>query len=284
VFWQRLNDGIKPMTSQHPPAVLYTGKVMHQRIKPFGHRFDYKVFSLLIDLDRLVEANLMSRFFSVDGANIASFHQADHIDERISPITDGIRTYVDRLFETAGAERPARVHLFAYPRIFGHAFNPIALYYAYDAAGTLTGMIYEVRNTFGERHTYVCPVQQGELTIAGLRQSQDKHFHVSPFIDMKARYDFRLTAPDNTLHFRILEHDDEGPLLSATFSGIAKILTTKTLAYELIRIPFLGLKIVGGIHFEALRLWLKGAKFRRSPPPPSPASFDHTPPPIRRVA
>jgi uncharacterized protein len=273
------------MISQNQPAVLYTGKVMHQRMKPFGHRFAYKVFSLFIDLDRLVEANLKSRLFSVDAANIASFHQADHIDERISPIADGIRSYVDKLFETAGMQRPARVQLFAYPRVLGHVFNPIALYYAYDAANTLIGMIYEVRNTFGERHTYVCPVRQGELSVAGLRQSQDKHFHVSPFIDMKARYDFRLTPPGETLHFRILESDDFGPLLSATFAGTAKILSTKTLAIELMRIPFLGLKIVGGIHFEALRLWLKGAKFRRSPPPPSPASFDHTPPqPVRRVA
>lgn len=263
------------MISQHQAATLYSGKVMHQRMKPFGHRFAYKVFSLFIDLDRLTEAKSMSRIFSVDRFNIASFHQADHIDSRISPVSNGIRNYVDTLFESAGSARPARVFLFAYPRVFGHVFNPIALYYAYDATGKLTGMIYEVRNTFGERHTYVCPVQQGELSIAGLRQAQDKHFHVSPFIDMQARYDFRLTPPGETMNFRILESDDVGPLLSATFAGKAKPLTTRNLAAELIRIPFLGLKIVGGIHFEALRLWLKGAKFRRSPPPPSPASFDH---------
>ncbi|MGL4488605.1 MAG: DUF1365 domain-containing protein, partial [Rhizobiaceae bacterium] len=249
-------------------AVLYAGKVMHQRMKPFGHRFEYSVFSMLIDVDQLPEASRLSRLFSVDRFNICSFFQTDHIDPRISPVSKGIRVYVDALFETAGAVRPARVQLFAYPRIFGHVFNPIALYYAYDEAGNLSGMIYEVRNTFGERHTYVCPVEQGEMSIAGLRQSQDKHFHVSPFIDMKARYDFRLTPPSETLNFRILERDDEGPLLAATFAGTAKPFTTGNLISQMLRIPFLGLKIVLGIHFEALRLWLKGAKFRRSPPPP----------------
>jgi uncharacterized protein len=256
-------------------VLIYAGKVMHQRMKPFGHRFEYSVFSLLIDLDKLEQAGHLSRLLSIDKPNIASFHQADHIDPRVSPVENGIRAYVDTLFKTAGTVRPARVCLLAYPRIFGHLFNPIALYYAYDQAGQLTGMMYEVRNTFGQRHTYVCPVEQGEISIAGLRQSQNKHFHVSPFIGMKARYNFRLSPPSDTLHFRILECDDNGPLLAATFAGKAKKLTTANLGLQMVRIPFLGLKIVAGIHFEALRLWLKGAKFRRSPPPPAAASFDH---------
>ena len=263
------------MIDQSHAAVLYAGKVMHQRMKPFGHRFEYSVFSLLIDLDKLPEAGKLTRLFSIDKFNVGSFHQVDHIDSRISAVSDGIRTYVDRLFEAAGAQRPARVKLFAYPRIFGHVFNPIALYNAFDEAGQLSGMIYEVRNTFGERHTYVCPVEQGELSVAGLRQSQQKHFHVSPFIAMKAQYNFRLTPPSETLNFRILERDDDGPLLSATFAGKAKVLTTRNFVLQMVRIPFLGLKIVAGIHFEAIRLWLKGAQFRRCPPPPVAASFDH---------
>ncbi len=268
------------VVDQGQAAVLYAGKVMHQRMKPFGHRFEYSVFSLLIDLDQLAKAGTLSRLFSIDKFNMGSFYQADHIDARISPVANGIRAYVDKLFDTAGAKRPARVTLFAYPRIFGHVFNPIALYYAYDEAGNLCGMIYEVRNTFGERHTYVCPVEQGELTRAGLRQSQTKHFHVSPFMDMKAQYNFRLTPPSETLSFRILERDEEGPLLAATFSGMAKKLTTRNFVWQMVCVPFLGLKIVAGIHFEALRLWLKGAKFRRSPPPPVAASFDHKMPTV----
>ena len=257
------------------PARLYSGKVMHQRMKPFGHRFEYKVFSLLIDLDQLDAVGRLSRLFSVNRFNVVSFNEADHIDARISPAEKGIRAYADRLFMNAGMERPARIELLAYPRVLGHAFNPISLYYAYGADGVLTGMIYEVRNTFGERHSYVCPVEDGQLTDAGLRQTRTKIFHVSPFIEMGMRYDFRVRQPRAELQFRILESDAEGPLLSASFSGKAMPVATGALVRQLLKIPLLGFKIVAGIHFEALRLWLKGAKFRKSPPPPVPASYAH---------
>ena len=258
-------------------ATLYSGTVMHARLQPFGHRFEYKVFSLLLDIDRLDEANNVSKFFSINSRNIASFYEADHIDARVSEPDNGIRAYVDALYERAQIKRPDHVELLAYPRMFGHAFNPISLYYGYDKSGVLTAMIYEVRNTFGERHTYVCAVEQGELTDAGLRQSRTKLFHVSPFIGMKARYDFRLIPPSEKLNFRIMEHNDNGPLLSATFHATAEPLTNKTLGLALARIPLLGLKIVAGIHFEALRLWLKGAKFHRSPKPPEAFSITDTP-------
>jgi uncharacterized protein len=246
---------------------------MHQRLKPFGHRFQYTVFTLLIDLDRIVEASKQSRLFAVNRFNLAAFFERDHVDPRISDPAKGLRPYVDTLFENAGAARPHRVELLAYPRILGHAFNPITLYYAYDKEGALTGMIYEVRNTFGERHTYVCPVEQGELNVSGLRQSRQKLLHVSPFIGMQAHYDFRLRPPTEELQFRILESDHEGPLLAAVFSGKMEPLTSGTLLKRCLQVPFLGLKVVGGIHFEALRLWLKGAVFHRSPPPPDAASY-----------
>jgi uncharacterized protein len=232
---------------------------------------------LLLDIDRLEEANNASRFFSINARNVASFYETDHIDKRVCAPAKGLRTYVDTLYESAGIERPARVELLAYPRMFGHAFNPISLYYGYDENGALTAMIYEVRNTFGERHTYVCAVEQGELTDAGLRQSRTKLFHVSPFIGMKARYDFRLIPPAQHLNFRIMEHDENGPLLSAAFHATAQPLTNKSLGLALLRIPFLGFKIVAGIHYEALRLWLKGAKFHRSPKPPEAFSIADTP-------
>jgi uncharacterized protein len=253
-------------------GTLYEGMVMHARIKPFAHRFSYRVFSLLTDIDQLPALGRLSRLFSINRFNIVSFHEKDHIDPRISPLEDGIRAYVDRLLDTAAVLRPARVLLLAYPRIFGHVFNPISVYYAFKAEGALSAVIYEVRNTFGERHSYVCPVEQGEMSAAGLRQSRNKNLHVSPFMGMRARYDFRLSAPSSELKLRILERDDQGPLLAATFSGEALTLSSRNLVSLLVRLPLLGLKVAGLIHFEALRLWLKGAKFHRSPPPPPPAS------------
>lgn len=263
--------------SRLPAARLCVGKVMHQRLKPFGHRFNYTVFSLLIDLDRIPEATKQSKLFSLNRFNLAAFFERDHIDPRISDPAKGIRFYVDRLFSNAGAAHPHRIELLAYPRIFGHAFNPISLYFAYGADGALVGMIYEVRNTFGERHAYVCPIENGELTDAGLRQSRRKLLHVSPFIGMRARYDFRVHPPTHELQFRILESDPEGPLLAATFAGRIEPLTSVNLLKRCLQIPLLGLKVVGGIHFEALRLWLKGAVFHRSPPPPAAASHEERP-------
>jgi len=253
-------------------GTLYEGTVMHARMKPFAHRFSYRVFSLLTDIDQLPALGRISKLFSVNRFNIVSFYERDHIDPRISPLQDGIRTYVNRLLDTAGVSNPARILLLAYPRIFGHVFNPISVYYVFKADNMLSAVIYEVRNTFGERHAYVCPVEQGEMSAAGLRQSRQKNLHVSPFIGMGARYDFRLSAPSSDLRLRILEHDDNGPLLAATFSAEALTLSSRNLVSLLVRLPLLGLKVVGLIHFEALRLWLKGASFLSSPPPPPPAS------------
>ena len=264
--------------SAPPPAAgtLYEGNVMHARLKPFSHRFTYRVFSVLIDIGALDKLNAMSRLFSVNRFNVLSFFEKDHIDPRVSPVASGIKAHAETLLSNAGIVRPARILLLAYPRVFGHAFNPISVYFVYDRANELSAVIYEVRNTFGERHSYVCPVAPGELGPAGLFQSRAKTLHVSPFIPMQARYDFRLQSPSDTLRFHILEHDSAGPLLAASFSAKAMALNSKNLLGLLVRIPLLGLKVVGLIHFEALRLWLKGAIFRKSPPPPAPSSHINT--------
>ncbi len=250
-------------------AALYVGEVMHQRMKPFGHRFQYRVFSLLVDLDRLAEADKLSALFSVNARNLVTFYEKDHCDDGTS-----LRSYADRLLADAGLAVPAsRILLVCYPRILGYVFNPISVYYAYDTDQRLVAAIYEVRNTFGERHTYVCPVSDGEMTDSGLRQTCDKVFHVSPFIPMPMRYHFRMLPPGREIRWRILETDAEGPLLAATFSGRQEAMSTSTLLGLTGRIPFLTLKIVAGIHWEALKLWLKGAKYIPRPKAPPPVSI-----------
>ena len=251
------------------PALLYAGTVMHQRMKPLGHRFSYGVFSLMVDLDRLAAAGTLSRVFSVDRFNLISFHQSDHSGRH----DISLRVYIDGLLQEAGLAVPAaRVLLVCYPRILGWVFNPIAVYYAYNASDALVALVYEVRNTFGERHTYVCPISDGQVSAAGIRQECDKIFHVSPFMPMAMRYRFRMIPPGKDIRWRILETDAEGPVLSATFSGQAKPLTTGTLLRLVGRIPHLTLKIVAGIHWEAAKLWWKGARYIPRPAPPGPTS------------
>lgn len=257
-----------------PPPVaagtIYAGEVMHQRLRPFGHRFTYPVFSLLVDIDRLDELGRMSRLLSVNQPGICSFRESDHVEIE----GDTLRAHADRLFAQAGlAQPPHRIMLLSYPRIFGYVFNPISVFFAFDEGGEPVALIYAVRNTFGERHNYVVPVLPGQLGPAGLRQSRDKLLHVSPFVGMGARYHFRVLPPGRSVRLRIHETEEGEPLLAATFSGEAKPLTDASLSACLARFPFMTLKVIAAIHWQALKLWMKGALFHRSPPPPAPASF-----------
>ncbi len=238
-------------------ASLYFGEVMHARLKPIGHRFSYRVMSLLIDLDRLKEADRQSPLFGVNRAALYSFHEAGHGERDGS----SLRAYADRRAAEHGIDLAGgRVLLLCYPRLLGYTFNPLSVYFCYRADGSLALIIYEVRNTFGDIHAYVLPVRPGELSPAGLRQAQDKQFYVSPFVEMAMRYHFRLTPPGEQVRLRILEIDREGPLLAATFSGRRSRLTTSALLRSFVALPLVTLKIMAAIHWEALRLWLKGAR------------------------
>lgn len=251
-------------------ASLFRGSVMHARLKPVGHRFRYSVFNLLIDLGRLDEADEASALFSVNGPNLISFHERDHGPRDGS----SLRAHAERVLGEAGLDLAGgRVLLLCYPRILGAVFNPLSIYYAYGRDGALAAVIYEVRNTFGETHSYVAPVVAGELSAAGLRQERDKRFYVSPFNGMAMRYAFRLRPPTDEIAVRILETDSGGPLLSATFHGRRKPLTTLSLLSAWLAVPLLTAKVVGGIHWEALRLWLKGMRLQPRPDAPPPLSF-----------
>jgi DUF1365 family protein len=238
-------------------AVLYFGDVMHARLKPMGHRFSYRVMNLLIDLDRLDEADRQSPLFAVNRAALYSFNEVDHGERDGS----SLRAYVQRCAAARGIDLTGgRVLLLCYPRLFGYTFNPLSAYFCYSADGGLALIIYEVRNTFGELHPYVLPVQPGEISAAGVRQQQDKLFYVSPFIEMAMRYHFRVSPPGHSVKLRILETDHEGPLLSAAFSGRRRDLTTAALLRSFFSLPLVTFKIVAAIHWEALRLWLKGVR------------------------
>jgi uncharacterized protein len=238
-------------------AALYLGDVMHTRLKPIGHRFSYRVMSLLIDLDRLGEADRRSPLFGVNRAALYSFDEKDHGDRDGS----SLRAYAQRCaaehqIDLAGG----RVLLLCYPKLLGYAFDPLSVYFCYGADGQLALIVYEVRNTFGDIHPYVLPVRPGDFSAAGVRQQQDKLFYVSPFIEMAMRYHFRVWPPDECVRLRILATDREGPLLAATFSGRRRVLTTSTLLRSLFALPLVSFKIVAAIHWEALRLWLKGVR------------------------
>jgi len=224
-----------PHDTTDAAAALYFGDVMHARLKPMGHRFSYRVMSLLIDLDRLEDADRQCRLFGVNRAALYSFHESDHGPRDGSPL----RPYVERCAAEHGIDLTGgRVLLLCYPRLLGYTFNPLSAYFCYSADGELALMIYEVRNTFGDIHSYVLPAKPEEVSDAGVRQEQDKLFYVSPFIEMAMRYHFRVSPPGETVKLRILETDHEGPLLAATFHGRRRALTSSALASSFRCCPF----------------------------------------------
>jgi uncharacterized protein len=253
---------VRPAVIEGDAAALYVGNVMHARLKPVGHRFSYRVMSLLIDLDRLEVADRQSRLFGVNRPALYSFHEADHGDRDGS----SLRLYVQRRAGEHGIDLTGgRVLMLCYPRLLGYAFNPLSVYFGYDANGEPALLIYEVRNTFGDTHAYVLPVKRGDISSAGIRQTQDKRFYVSPFIGMAMRYHFRVMPPKDRVKLRILATDSEGPLLSATFIGHRRTLTSQELMRSFFLLPLVTLKVIAAIHWEALRLWLKGVRLALEP-------------------
>jgi DUF1365 family protein len=245
---------------------------MHARLKPMGHRFSYRVMSLLIDLDRLGDADRQSPLFGVNRAALYSFNETDHGDRDGS----SLRAYAQRCAAERGIDLTGgRVLLLCYPRLLGYTFNPLSVYFCYRADGTLGLLIYEVRNTFGDIHSYALAVKPDEVSDAGVRQQQDKLFYVSPFIEMAMRYHFRVSPPADEVKLRILETDREGPLLAATFHGRRRALTSAALLRAFFSLPLVTFKIVAAIHWEALRLWLKGARLvPRAHAAPADAAFN----------
>ncbi|WP_209010702.1 DUF1365 domain-containing protein [Labrenzia sp. PHM005] len=261
----RKGESKNRMSDNGPPPdaamALFQGAVMHHRMKPKTHRFSYEVFNLLIDLDRLPDAARQSRIFSVNRFNLLSFHEKDHGPRDGS----SLRAHIDRLMSQKGLPPADRILLLAYPRLLGYGFNPLSVYYAYGESGTLTAIVYEVRNTFGGLHTYVAPVTDGQLSDAGVRQDQKKEFYVSPFISMEQHYHFRMLPPGKDVRIRILETDDKGPLLSATFSGSHEAATTYNLLLACLRVPLVTFKVMAAIHWQAFKIWRKRVPFHKRP-------------------
>jgi DUF1365 family protein len=234
-------------------SALYAGDVVHVRYRPRHHRLHYRVFALLLDFDELPALDRIP-LFGHNRTAVLSFHDADHGDGA----SGGLRGWVERQLALAGLEfgRPT-IRVLCYPRLFGYVFNPLTVYFVSDAEGVVRALLHEVTNTFGERRTYVIPVT--DPPGAPIRQTCAKQLYVSPFVPMDVRYDFLVRPPAERILVRVDDVDDAGLLLRASFSGRRRELNGKTLLGALLRYPLMTLKVIVGIHWEALRLWRKGA-------------------------
>jgi uncharacterized protein len=241
-----------------PVSQIFTGTVVHKRLRPREHALSYGVFSLLLDLDHIDATATASRLFSRNRFNVLSFYDSDH-----GP-GDGTRADVHarELFAAAGVGTAGlQILLLAYPRVLGYVFNPISVYYAVTQEGGLAGLIYEVNNTWGERRSYVVHAGEGQGRLYG--QSARKELHVSPFAAATGKYGFRVTVPADDLLVGVQLSDPDGALLKTHFKGVAEGWSDRRLAGLLFRFPLLTLKIISAIHVEALKLWWKGVPLSR---------------------
>ena len=235
-------------------SCIYTGQVIHKRFKPKKHFFKYNVFSLLIDLSELNELGKELRLFSYNKFNILSFYDSDHGPRDGTSLISWVK---DHLNNNKINSQGIRIKLLCYPRVWGYVFNPLSIFFVYDKDSNLISILYEVKNTFDEQHTYVFKIDEKSQV---LEHSCKKKFHVSPFIEMNCLYNFKILKPDSKLSVIINQNDDYGKLLFASQDGVKKEINNKNLVFSYMFHPLMTFKIIGAIHFEAFKLWLKGIK------------------------
>ena len=235
-------------------SIIYNGKVIHRRFKPKEHYFKYNVFSLLIDIDELKIIENKIKIFSYNKFNIISFFDKDH------GARDGssLKNWVKKNLSNIGInETEVKIKILCYPRILGYVFNPLSVFYIYNKDDKIISIFYEVKNTFGEQHTYIFKTQDSDI----IKNSCIKKFHVSPFIDMECNYKFRVNKPSDKISVIIDQSDNDGKLLFASQDGTAKEFSNKNLFVSYIFHPLMTFKVIVAIHYEAFKLWLKGIKF-----------------------
>ena len=236
-------------------SFIYTGNVVHKRFKPKIHYFRYKVFSLLIDLSEIDLLDKSLKIFSYNKFNIISFYNKDHGARDGSSIKDWV---IDNLKKNNIDTNDIQIKLLCYPRIFGYVFNPLSVFYIYGKDLNLISILYEVKNTFGEQHTYIFKTDESHNLIQHMCK---KKFHVSPFLEMNCIYFFRLLKPGNKISVIIDQNDKDGKILYASQDGVKSELSNINLIKSYLKHPLMTFKIILAIHFEAFRIWTKGIKF-----------------------
>jgi uncharacterized protein len=233
---------------------IYNGQVIHKRFKPKIHYFKYSVFSLLIDLSELEILNKKVNFFSYNKFNLVSFYDKDHGKRDGSSLIEWV--YENLKNNNISIEK-IKIKILCYPRIFGFVFNPLSVFYVYNSNDNLISIMYEVKNTFGEQHTYLFRVEKDTNLI---QNNCSKKFHVSPFIEMNCNYFFRLLKPGDKISVIIDQYENNDKILYASQDGVRTDFNTKYLIKSYLKHPIMTFKIILAIHYEAFKLWTKGIK------------------------
>jgi DUF1365 family protein len=242
------------------PARLYKGQVTHIRHSPFRHRFRYNIWMLAADLDQMDALAAQSGIFAHNRFGLVALHDKDHGNRDGS----SMRSYAEAALDAAGlTEFGAAIEFVAMPRILGYGFNPISFYFCYNTQGLLGAVLHQVKNTFGGQIGYLMPVKPQAAII---RQSAPKSMHVSPFFDMQGGYRFALTPPGEIFTVSI-QYGAEVKRLTATMRLRASAFSDAALLRLLAQMPLTSVKVIAAIHWQALKLFLRGGKFHSVPKP-----------------
>ena len=235
-------------------SCIYIGNIMHMRLAPKKHKFNYKVFSLFLDLDFIDKNKTHFKLLKLNKFGLLSFFNKDHG----SRTQNKLKPWVNSLLLKHNLPKANKIFLLSFPRILGFGFNPLSVYFCYNNK-ILKSIIYEVKNTFGDQVPYVFEAKSDN--DGTIRHSQKKEMYVSPFIDMNQNYHFSIHPPDKKIAIRIKEEGDNGNILIATQTAVMRELTDFNLFLILISYPLMGVKVILAIHWHALRLFFKGLRF-----------------------
>jgi DUF1365 family protein len=243
-------------------SAIYRGTVHHARVHPVKHGFTYRVFYLFADIDELEHLDTSLRWFSHNRFNMFSLHDSDHGSDDGS----SLRAWIHGILDDADVETDCgKVMLLAYPRVLGYVFNPLSVWYCFGPDEELRAVVYEVRNTFGDKHSYVVPLDGDPA-----RHAVVKRMHVSPFMDMDQTYRFAMTSPEEQFSLGIAVEQRGQVLFRASMRGERIDLSDRNLLRLFVTHPLVTLKSIAAIHWQALFIWAKRVGFRSRPDPATP--------------
>ncbi len=241
-------------------SCIYEGQIRHRRYQPRAHEFRYPLFMMYLDLAELPQLFRGTRLWSLEGRGLARFRRRDHLKQHAdsaAPLDEAVRNLVTARL----GRRPAGpIRLLTHLEYFGYRFNPVSFFYCFDeSAARLDALVAEINNTpWGEQHCYVLDAAAARLgSERQMRFRFAKDFHISPFMPMDLGYDWRFALPAHTLSIHMENLRGAVPIFDATLTLHRREISAARLNRLLLRYPFMTLRVIGSIHWQALWLWLK---------------------------